>query len=213
MAEESNRQENDKEEIPELTLDEQAMLQMLGEANALERGKVRDRLEIDGTVWRMRPTSKWQNKAMLDYDIDIMYWQREQKDEKCTQSEYKTLNTRIQKAYCKKAAHRLLGRRWVLVPLVFLFTWLRLYYLTGEKVVAAINAQTALSESQSFYLANLGSSKRALVLSTMQVGEAVRQLQERKASAESMLDEDASPKKEEDSKSAARSNARRTTRR
>lgn len=47
----------------------------------------------------------------------------------------------------------------------------------------------------------------------MQVGNAVSQMQERNASAESMLDEDASPKKEEDSKSAARSKHRPTTRR
>jgi len=210
MSEESREMAG---EMSELSLDEQTMVEMLAEANAIERGKVRDRLEIDGKVWRMRPTSKWQNKAMLDHDIDIMYWQEEQKDENCTREKYKTLNGKIQRAYCKKAAHRLLGRRWVLVPLVFLFTWLKLYYLTGEKVVATINAQNALSESQSFYLANLGSSKRALVLSTMQVGEAVKQLQERKASAESMLDEDALPKEEEDSRSAARSSARRTTKR
>ena len=189
----------EKDNDPGLAVDEQAMLQMLVEANALERGSISDRLVIDGKVWKMRPTSKWQNKAMLNHDIDIMYWQGEQKKENVSRRKYKALNAKIQRAYAKKAAHRVLGKRWWLVPFAFLLTWLRLYN-SSEKVTATINSQNAMGENQSFYLANLGSSKRALVLSTMQVGNAAKQLQERKASAESMLDEDASPKKEGDSK-------------
>lgn len=204
-------EKENKEQEPQLEVDEQAMLQMLVEANALERGGVSDRLVIDGKVWKMRPTSKWQNKAMLNHDIDIMYWQGEQKKEGISRCEYKRLNAKIQRAYAKKAAHRVLGKRLWLLPFAFLLTWLRLYN-SSERVTATINSQNVMGENQSFYLANLGSSKRALVLSTMQVGNAVKQLQERKASVESMLDEDASPKKEEDSKSPRPSNRRGTTR-
>lgn len=192
-------EEEVKEKEPELAVDEQAMLQMLVEANALERGGISDRLVIDGKVWKMRPTSKWQNKAMLNHDIDIMYWQRGQKKEGLSRRKYKRLNAKIQRAYAKKAAHRVLGKRLWLMPLAFLLTWLRLYNCS-EKVTATINSQNAMGENQSFYLANLGSSKRALVLSTMQVGNAVKQKQEREASATSMLDEDASPKSQEGSK-------------
>jgi len=194
---------------PDLTLDEQAMLCLLVEANALQRGKS-DRIVIDGKEWHIRPTSQRQNLKMLNLDFDIRYWQGELKDEHISRMKAKRLNSRIRKAYAKKAAHKVLGKRLWLVPFAFSFMWRRIYN-ESEKVSATINSEETIGENKNFYLANLGSSKRALVLSTMQVGEADRQLQERKASSESMLDEDASPK--EDSKSAARSNAQRTTKR
>lgn len=192
-------EEDLKDKEHELSVDEQAMLQMLIEANALERGGVSDVLTIDGKKWKMRQTSMRQNKIMLNHDVDIMHWQNEQKQKDCSKRKYKALNAKIRKAYAKKAAHRVLGKRLWLIPFMFMLTWRKLYN-DSEQVVATINAQNAMGENQSFYLANLGSSKRALVLSTMQVGNAVKQLQERKASATSMLDEDALPKKEEDSK-------------
>ncbi len=209
MAEENNKQESDKEEMPELTMDEQAMLCLLVEANAIQRGKS-ERVVIDGKAWHIRPTSQKQNLKMLNLDFDIRYWQNELKADGVSRRKAKRLNTKIRKAYAKKAAYKVLGKRLWLIPFAFALTWRRIYN-ESEKVSATINSDEAIGENKNFYLANLGSSKRALVLSTMQVGEAVKQLQERKASAESMLDEDASPKKEEDSKSAARSNARRTT--
>jgi len=210
MAEENNIKEN-KEGMPELSLDEQAMLGLLVEANALQRGKS-ERVVIDGKAWRIRPTSQKQNLKMLNLDFDIHYWQRELKADGVSRRKAKRLNSKIRKAYAKKAAHKVLGKRLWLVPFAFALTWRRIYN-ESEKVSATINSDEAVGENKNFYLANLGSSKRALVLSTMQVGEAVKQLQERKANAESMLDEDASPKNQEDSKSAARSNARRTTKR
>jgi len=209
MAEENNKQEN-KEGMPELTLDEQAMLGLLVEANAIQRGKS-ERVVINGKVWHIRPTSQKQNLKMLNLDFDIRYWQSELKANGVSRRKAKRLNAKIRRAYAKKAAHKVLGKRLWLIPFSFALTWRRIYN-ESEKVSATINSDEAIGENKNFYLANLGSSKRALVLSTMQVGEAVKQLQERKASAESMLDEDASPKNQEDSKSAARSNARQTTR-
>lgn len=204
MAEETEKQ-------PELTLDEQAMLGLLVEANALQRG-AGENIVIDGKVWHIRPTSQRQNLKMLNLDFDIRYWQNELKEDGISRRKAKRLNAKIRKAYAKKAAHKVLGKRLWLIPGAFIFMWRRIYN-ESEKVSATLNSEEAIGENKNFYLANLGSSKRALVLSTMQVGEAVRQLQERKASAESMLDEDASPKKEEDSKLAARSKHRPTTKR
>lgn len=195
-----------------MSLDEQAMLGLLVEANAIGRGRNVSRLVIDGKAWRIRPTSKWQNKCMLNHDYDVRYWQSELSSEGISRKRAKKLNGKISRAYAKKAAHRVLGKRLWLIPFAFLFTWLRLYN-TSEKVSATINSENAVGENTTFFLANLGSSKRALVPSTMQVGECDRQRQERKASAESMLDEDASPKKEGDSRSDALSRKARTTRR
>ncbi len=181
-----------------LGIDEEAMLQMLIEANALERGRVKSTLEIDGRKWKMRPTSKWQNKAMLNHDVDILNWQNEQKGG-VGRRRHKRLNAKIQKAFCKKAAHCVLGKKWWLVPFVFWLTWIRIYN-ASERVSGTINAWYTYSANRSFYLANWGSSKQALVQSMNLVGEVVKQMQKRKASAENMLDEDALPKKEEDNK-------------
>lgn len=184
---------------PEMTLDEQAMLGLLAEANALQRGRGQ-KIAIDGKVWHTRPTSQRQNLKMLNLDYDILYWQNELKSEGISRRKAKRLNAKIRKAYAKKAAHKVLGMWLWLIPFVFAITWRRIYN-ASEKVSATLNSEEALmSENQVFYLANLGSSKRALAHSMTQVGNAVNQMQERKASAESMLDEDASPKKEEDSK-------------
>lgn len=182
-----------------MTLDEQAMLSLLAEANALQRGKGQ-KIVIDGKVWHVRPTSQRQNLKMINLDYDVLYWQNELKSEDISRRKAKRLNTKIRKAYAKKAAHKVLGKWLWLIPFAFALTWRRIYN-ASEQVSATINSEEALmSENQVFYLANLGSSKQALGRSTIQVGNTVKQMQERKASAESMLDEDALPKKEADSK-------------
>lgn len=202
--------EEDKNNEPELSLDEQAMLGLLVEANALQRG-ISNKIIIDGKAWHLRTTSQRQNLKMLNHDVDVLYWQNALKAENVSRRRAKRLNARIRKAYAKKAAHKILGKWLWLIPGLFALTWRRVYN-ASEKVSATINAEEVIGANKDFYIANLGSSKRALGLSTIPVGNAVKQLQERKASAESMLDEDASPKREEDNKSAARSNARRTMR-
>lgn len=182
-----------------MTLDEQAMLRLLAEANALQRGKGQ-KIEIDGKVWHIRKTGMRQNQKMLNLDFDILYWQKELKREGITRRKAKRLSAKIRKAYAKKAAHKVLGMRLWLIPFAFAFTWRRIYN-ASEQISATLNSEEALiSENQVFYLANLGSSKQALGRSTIPVGNADKQMQERKASAESMLDEDALPKKEEDNK-------------
>lgn len=203
--------EEKTERQPELALDEQAMFDLAIEANLIERG-IGEPIVIDGKVWRVRPTSMRQNKKMLNLDYDVRAWQHELKKDGISRCRAKRLNTKIRKAYAKKAAYKIVGQWLWLIPFYYLLTWWRIYN-SSEKVSATLNTDEAIGRNKDFFIANLGSSKRTLVLSTMQVGNAAGQMQERKASAESMLDEDASPKKEEDSKSGARSNARRTTKR
>ena len=189
-------EENKELDMP---LDEQAMLSLLVEAYALQRGKGQ-KIVIDGKVWHVRPTSQRQNLKMLNLDYDVLYWQNELKSEDISRRKAKKLNTKIRKAYAKKAAHKVLGKWLWVIPFAFAFMWRRIYN-ASEQVSATLNSEEALmSENQVFYLANLGSSKQVLARSITQVGNAVKQMQERKASAESMLDEDALPKKEADSK-------------
>ena len=182
---------------PEMTLDEQAMLGMLAEANALQRGKGQ-KIVIDGKTWHVRPTSQRQNLKMLNLDYDILYWQNELKNENISRRKAKRLNAKIRKAYAKKAAHKVLGKWLWLIPFAYALAW-RIIYNASEQVSATLNSEEALmSENQVFYLANLGSSKQVLARSMTQVGYAKEQKTQRMESAESMVRKDGLPKKEEE---------------
>lgn len=197
----------EKEET-KFSMDEEAIERLLTEAQFVRRGR-NILVTIDGKDWHIRPTSQAQNQIMADMDFDVMYWQRQLKEAQDAKTA-KRLNAKIRKAYAKKAAHKVLGMwlRWV--PFLYAIMWRRIYN-SSEAVSATINATEAIGENKVFYLANLGSSKQALVLSMNQVGEGIEQRTKRGESAESMVKKDALPKKE-DSKSEASSNAPRTTR-
>ena len=181
---------------PEMPLDEQAMLGLLAEANAVQRGKGRV-ITIDGKTWHIRPTSQRQNQAMLNHDYDVLYWQKELKKVGISRRKAKRLSTKIRKAYAKKAAHKVLGMWLWLIPFAFALTWRRIYN-ASEQVSATLNSQeTLMSENQVFYLANLGSSKKALSRSITQVGNAQEQKTRRMESAESMVKEDGLQEKED----------------
>ncbi len=190
-------------------MDEDVMFELLAQANNIQRGK-KNIIEISGSKWRIRPISQRQSVKMLNYDFDIRHWQQELKKSNSVE-ELKRLNIKIRKAYAKKAAHLVLGRRLWLLPTLFWLTWQRIYN-SPEQVSATINTKESLGTNKDFYLANLLSSRQALAHSMEQVGETVEQRMKRGESAESMVEQDGLPKKE-DSKSAARSNAPRTTKR
>lgn len=174
------------------TMDEEAMIKLLSEAELVRKSEGMTLL-IDGRKWRVRTTSQAQNSIMSGIDYDVMYWQRMLKE---TQSakEAKRLNAKIRKAYARKAAHKVLGRKLRWIPFLYSVMWRRIYH-SSEKVSATINATEVIGENKVFFLANLGSSKQALALSMNQVGEAVEQRMKRGESAESMVEEDGLPKK------------------
>lgn len=174
------------------TMDEEAMLNLLSEAELVRRTGGMTLL-IDGRKWRVRTTSQAQNSIMSGIDYDVMYWQRLLKESQSAKSA-KGLNTKIRKAYARKAAHKVLGRKLRWIPFLYSVMWRRIYH-SSEKVSATINATEVIGENKVFYLANLGSSKQALALSMNQVGEAVVQRTKRGESAESMVKADALPKK------------------
>lgn len=198
----------EEKEETKFSMDEEAIERLLTEAQFVRRGR-NILVTIDGKTWHIRPTSGAQNQIMADMDFDVMYWQRQLKEAQDAKTA-KRLNSKIRKAYARKAAHKVLGMwlRWV--PFLYAIMWRRIYN-SSEAVSATINATEAIGENKVFYLANLGSSKQALVLSTNQVGEAIEQRTKRGESAESMVKKDALPKKE-DSKSEASSKAPRTMR-
>ena len=185
MAEDSARETN-------FSMDEEAMIKLLSDADLVRRSNGMT-LVIDGKKWCIRTTSQSQNNIMLGFDYDILHWQEELKTANSAKS-CKKLNTKIRKAYAKKAAHKVLGKilRWI--PFAYSVMW-RVIYHSSEKVSATINSTEAIGENKVFYLANLGTSKQALVLSMNQVGEAVEQRIKRGESAENMVSQDGTQKK------------------
>lgn len=173
-------------------MDDKAMIKLLSEADLVRKSSGMT-LTIDGSVWHIRATSMAQNDIMLGLDYDVLHWQEKLKGTK-TSKQAKRLNKNIRKAYAKKAAHKVLGKFFRWIPFAYSYMWRRIYN-SSEKVSATINATEAIGENKVFYLANLGSSKQALVLSMNQVGEAVGQRIKRGESAENMAEQDGLEKK------------------
>ena len=194
MAEENVSRETINDSIAEFTMDEQAQIRLLETAEMVRVGSVIS-LVIDGNVWKIRTTSQAQNKMMSELDYKIYFWQKQLK-ESTTAKDAIRLNGKIRKAYAKKAAHKVLGKKLRWIPFAHAYMWRRIYH-SSEKISATINATEMIGENKSFYLANLGSSKQALALSMIQVGNAIEQRIKRGESAESMAQKDALPKKED----------------
>lgn len=175
-----------------MSMDEQAMAQLLADADAVRRGRG-VAVVIDGREWHCRPVCMAQMARMQNLDYDVWYMQQRLK-EGVSLRQARRINRGIRKAYAKKAAHRVLGRRLWLVPGLLALTWRRLYR-QSEKVSATINCMGMADGTRDFFLANLGTSKQALALSMMQVGVSLAERQERGASAREMLRADASREK------------------
>lgn len=182
----------EKNTAPAILTDDESVLKLIEAAEAVRKGN-KIRLNIEGHIWHVRPTSQAQNNIMIGLDNDVSFWINDLKEAK-TARKAKRLNTRIRKAYAKKAAHKVLGRKLRWIPFMYPYMWRRIYHCS-EAVSATINATESIGESKVFYLANLGSSKQALALSMTRVGEAARQLTLRMESAENMVEADGLPKK------------------
>ena len=187
----------EEKDSPDILTDEESVIRLMHAADAVRKGDA-IKLTIKGHVWHVRPTSMSQNDIMIGLDNDVSFWIDELKNTDNAKAA-KRLNTRIRKAYAKKAAHKVLGKRLRWVPFLYAFMWRRIYHCS-EAVSATINASEIASDDKVFYLANLGSSKQALALSMTSVGEAVRQLTRRMESAENMVETDGLPQKKEGSR-------------
>lgn len=183
----------EKDRTPEILTDDESIMLLIEAAEAVRKGD-NIKLNINGRVWHVRPTSQAQNNVMIGLDNDVSFWINDLKAAK-TAKEAKRLNTCIRKAYAKKAACKVLGKKLRWIPFMYAYMWRRIYHCS-EAVSATINATESIGENKVFYLANLGSSKQALALSMTRVGEAAKQLTRRMESAESMVEQDGLPKKE-----------------
>lgn len=206
MSEE--KQKHNETSAPQLS--EADMLRMARQANAVSRRQGTS-IDVNGKKWPLRPISMKQGKLISDLSFEAVAIQEKVQEKGLSARKMKRLNGRLRKLGAKMAAHYVVGmkRRWW--PFYYAYMWRKIYN-EPEEVSATINLhKNAEGDERNFYLANLECLKLQLVLSMRQVGEAAEEMRKRKESADSMLDEDALPKKAEDSKSGVRSKRPRTT--
>ena len=179
---------------------EDDMLRLAREANRVERMQPSRQITICGKVWTMRPITMRQSAKIRNLAFDAVAIQEEVQKEGLSARRMKRLNTKLSQLGAKMAAYHLVGRRQYFIPFYYAYMW-RKVYNQSEEVSSTINLiKTNEGAKEGFYFANLECLKYQLVLSMRQVGEAADEMRKRKESADSMLDEDALPKKEEDNK-------------
>lgn len=201
-----------EERIQNENLSEAEWLKLSQEANKIQRGVPRS-IPICGKTWKLRPISMKQGLEISNLAFEATYIQEEASKEDISKRKLLKLNRKLRQLAAKQAAHYVLGRKLWKIPFVYSYMWRKIFN-NPEEVSATINSTVTVGgNDKDFYIANLENLKFQLVLSMRQVGEAVKQMQERKESTENMLEEDALPKKEEGSKSGAHSKRPRTTKR
>ena len=168
------------------------------EVEKIKRGEPL-KIVIGGKSYTLYPVSMMGDAKVGRLAYDALFYERELKREDISQRRAKKIYTKMRQVPAKMAAHYKLGRWSYRIPFLYAIYWRKLWH-RSEEVSATINAKCATGEAKDFFLANSEVIKYLLALSMRGVGESVKQMLERKESAESMLDEDASPKKEEGSK-------------
>ena len=166
---------------------------------------------VGSKVYNVKQIGNTVRRKISDLEKEALFMERIAKEE-ISLKKAKRIDRKIRTLHSKTAAYYLLGNKALFVPFLYAITW-RLLDLRDSEHTFRINEAGMNNKGVDFFLANWQITKAALALSTRLVGEGIKQYQERMESAESMLEKDALPKKEEDGKSAASLKARRTTRR
>lgn len=165
-------------------------------------------ISADGKTYKVRQVSQ-KVRTKIDNLAKEAYFMQENMKKELSLRKAKRLNTRLRNTHAKIAAYYLLGNWALFVPFLWAFKW-RWLLLRNSETMFNINDAGASDPDTGFYFANWDIITGILALSTRTVGDAIKQFAEREESAESMLAEDASPKKEEGSKSTASSRKART---
>lgn len=183
-------------------------IQMLADERAARLGAPCT-VVVEDKVYNVKDVPNIIKRKIYDLELEALILEREAKGEIKLRRAQK-IAKKLRTLHSKTAAYYILGLKALFVPFLFAIYWRILDCRTSEHTLR-INAAGAQGESVNFFYANWQITKAQLALSTKLVGDGIKQYQERMESAESMLDEDALPKKAEDDKSAASLKARRTT--
>lgn len=152
-------------------------------------------IEICGKTYKVRQISQKVAYKISCLEKEVLMLEDEAQGA-ITLSRAKAIEKKIYSLHSKTAAYYLLGNWALFVPFLWAITWRRLFRQTNE-ITFGINNAGANHRDINFFLANWQVTKARLALSTMLVGNGINQQQERMESAESMLEQDALPKKED----------------
>lgn len=165
---------------------------------------------VQGKVYRVKQISNAVRRRISDLEKEALILEREGKGE-ISLRRAKHIDRKIRTLHSKTAAYYLLGNKAIFFPFLFALKWRQLDLRDSEHTFE-INKAGMNNKGADFFLANWQITKAALALSTRLVGSGIEEYQKRMESAESMIKEDASPKKADD-RSGASLKARPTTKR
>ena len=175
-------------------MDNKELEEMLVGANEVQTGAPCT-IEVQGKRYKVRQVSQKIELCIRNLEKEVLMLEREAKDE-ITLKRAKAIDRKMYTLHSKMAAYYLLGNWALFVPFLWAITWRWLFRKTNE-VTFAINNAGSNNQDVSFFYANWQITKARLALSTMSVGNGIKQWQERMESATNMLEEDALPKKED----------------
>ena len=150
-------------------------------------------VKVQGKTYKVRQISQKVELKIRNLEKEVLILEHEAKEE-ITLKRAKVIDKKMYSLHSKMAAYYLLGNWALYIPFLWALTWRWLFCKTNE-VTFAINNAGSNNEDINFSYANWQITKARLALSTMLVGNGIKQWQERMESAESMLAEDALPKR------------------
>lgn len=156
-------------------------------------------IEVDGRNYKVRQVSKGVRERIHALEIEAYALSGRQSGPMPVRKA-KKIQRKLDRLHAKTAAYYLLGNKAVWMPWLFRLTWRRLM-ARPEEHVFMINNAAVNDEEVGFSSANWDITKLQLALSMKPIGEGVRQTLKRWESASRQVEEDATKKKEEDSKS------------
>ena len=155
-------------------------------------------ISVDNKVYKVKQISKLIRKKIHALELEAYALSGKQK-EAMPLRKAKKIQRKLDTLHAKTAAYYLLGNRALFVPFLFALTWRKLM-LRYEEHTATINNAALNDEEMGFSLANWENTKHQLALSMKPIGDGVRETLKRWRAAEAQALEDATKKKEEDSK-------------
>lgn len=183
----------------------------MAQQEMLIREGVPIRIVVNNKIYKVKQIGNTVARRISDLEKEALLLEREAKQE-LTIKRAKKIDNKIRTVQSKTAAYYILGNYALFVPFLFAIYW-RIIDLRSSEHAYKINSAGFNNEGLHFFFQGFQLIKAALVLSTNLLTKGIEDYQKRVESAESMLAEDALPKKEADDKSAASLKARRTTKR
>lgn len=176
-------------------ISEDELIKLAMEGQSVVEGKPKNTEQ--SLPWKLNPITMRQAAKITNMDYDMLYWEREV-EKGVSAKRAKSIMRKMRQVSAKTAAIYTIGRKYQWVPFLYAYRWRRIYCMT-EDVSAVINT-ASVTQDKDFFSANSEVIKYRLALSMRGVGESVKEMLKRKESAENMLDKDALPKKEGESK-------------